>query len=275
VVGIVILTLSVIVIFQVDNPASIPSVTVSHTTQMTETSHEPVVDNTLSTTTQTKSETQTPIPTKTSTLTPTTSNTPTPTRTSTVTFTPTHIYKATITSVVNAFQIVYEDTYDNEETGTLKFQTSNEFCGTTWGWWWDPTINTDHSFYYETEARVITGPNNPEYRVNFRESEAGRYGFMIRNDEFFVEVYTPEESLFLIDWTTSEAISLDEPNKIAVLGEGSHYLFFINDIFVGEIFDTRLSSGKFSLRVFSCTEELPIWYEYDNRKLYAPKKSNP
>src|SRR5574341_311519 len=53
----------------------------------------------------------------------------------------------------------------------------------------------------------------------------------------------------LIDWTPHPAISADSPNRLEVIGQGMYFTFNINNAFVADYSDERLSQGAVGLLV--------------------------
>jgi hypothetical protein len=68
---------------------------------------------------------------------------------------------------------------------------------------------------------------------------------------------------------TSAIIRSSETNRITIIGEGSHFLFFINDRFVREFNDDKIQSGKVGL-VIDLNKNEEALFEFDNYELRAP-----
>jgi hypothetical protein len=59
-------------------------------------------------------------------------------------------------------------------------------------------------------------------------------------------------------------------NKIAVIGEGSHFLFFINNRYVGEVEDQQLTYGAVGITISLFHADDHAIFEFDNFELRQP-----
>ena len=97
------------------------------------------------------------------------------------------------------------------------------------------------------------------------------YYFAIREYRWYsFSVLDNNEWTTLIDWTENSAIRHGEVNRLTVLAEGSHFVFFINDQYVGEADDSRLSRGRAGVAIELYNAGDKATFEFDNFKLLAP-----
>jgi hypothetical protein len=73
----------------------------------------------------------------------------------------------------------------------------------------------------------------------------------------------------LIDKTTVPGLSTKTTNVIKVVGDGSHFLFFINDELMGEVEDDHIFSGQVGLAA-SLPKGSQATFTFDNFDLNAP-----
>jgi len=126
-------------------------------------------------------------------------------------------------------------------------------------------------FYLSAELQMVSGPGDTAYGLFFRGNDGGDdYYFGINNyGEFFVRLRT-WFGKYLIDPTSTPAIRPGEVNRLAVKGEGSHFVFFINDERVGEADDSTLSKGRTGIAIeLEHTDDEAV-FEFDNFELRAP-----
>jgi tetratricopeptide (TPR) repeat protein len=114
------------------------------------------------------------------------------------------------------------------------------------------------------EAQQISGEQG-SYGVVFRIDGAdNRYYFDISNSQFSVYLMYNNNWTPLIEWTWVSAIRPNESNRLTVSAQGSHFTFFINDLFVGEADNDRLSYGRVGLAVELYNAGDEAVFEFDN-----------
>ena len=102
-------------------------------------------------------------------------------------------------------------------------------------------------------------PNSNFYY--FGINEQGQYALYLYNQDWST----------LIDWTQSEFIQPGESNRITVLGEGSHFTFFINDQYLTEITNDSIKNGTTALAIELAGENDHAVFIFDNFELRVPK----
>ena len=133
-----------------------------------------------------------------------------------------------------------------------------------------PDMQPLADFYLAVEAARASGPDNMNHGVQFRFEDASNYYTFSINDavqEYTVQIRHAGAWETPVDWTHSEAIKPGEANRLAVLGEGSQFTFYINDEQVGDLTDDRLPKGLIGLRVdMDANEQATIdWTTVDVR----------
>jgi hypothetical protein len=105
----------------------------------------------------------------------------------------------------------------------------------------------------------------------FRSYEGKYYILLVgKAQRFKVALMKNDQWTTLIPWTRSDAIKPYEMNKIAVIGEGSHFLFFINNHYVGEVDDQQLIYGAVGIAIALFHADDHAIFEFDNFELRQP-----
>lgn len=131
-------------------------------------------------------------------------------------------------------------------------------------------VRTVSSFHLSVDVLMKSG-EYAEYGVIFRENEDDFYLFRITDDQYFsVSVILDGEWTKLLDWTKSKAIKSYEVNRLTVMGKRTHFYFFINDQFVGEVEDDNIPYGGIGFYVSLYEKGHEAVIEFDNFILLAP-----
>lgn len=237
------------------------------------------------TTTLTPSLTPTPTPTATVTLTPT--FTPTPNLTATqqaldVTSTVAAI-QSTSTQIAGKWRVVFADKFDSNKNHWEVGPSDDQYASITHTvangvYTWDVTshqdfigwnrINkttyTDFSFSADVKQTVESGSSDAG--LVFREDPNGNfYYFGVTNDQqYLLAVYNKGEWSNLVDWTQSDALLIDQPNRLTVIAQGNHFVLYINGQYVNEASDDKIKKGLNGLAVELSPENSHAVYEFDN-----------
>jgi len=130
-------------------------------------------------------------------------------------------------------------------------------------------------FIMEADATQVSGPDNNTYGINFRYGlEADEfYAFLISGDGFYVftiDGAKREEPEFLVDWTESSAIKQGaQTNRLKVVAVGGNMKYYVNDQLLGEVQDTRFTTG--TVGFFAGTlKEGGVQVSFDNLKISQP-----
>jgi hypothetical protein len=145
------------------------------------------------------------------------------------------------------------------------------------GWWLASNIQTPGRFYFAVDARrtsIQTGCTMSLYW----STTNGDYLFQVYDStkEYFVETYDrelPEDNRWkrVIPTTTSNAIRPQEMNKLAVINDGTHLWFYINEQFINRA-ETEYQSngGDLGFYVSVCQENAQVTFQFDNMELRRP-----
>jgi len=236
-----------------------------------------------------------PSPTTTSSSTPT--QTPTMTLTPTQTATPTPNWTATLqaqdaqAAAENAagnWNVILTDTFDSNNNNWLVDPSDDEFALTTYQvadgkYRWDTTahqsfiswVRTDTKpltdFYLSVEVNQVEGSNSADYGVIFREDDNSNFYYLGINGlgEYALYLYYKEWDI-LIDFTHTDLIHPGESNRVTVIGDGPHFILFINDQYLTEITNEKIPEGVTALAVELANEGDQAVFEFDNFELRAP-----
>jgi len=139
-------------------------------------------------------------------------------------------------------------------------------------WWGIPEISSVTDFYLTVEARRVSGVEDGQYGVIFRRADSDNYGlFKIEDSQYFKFSLRYEGEWYtVIDWTETTAIRPGETNRLTVLAEGFHYTFYINDQYVGEANEDRLSQGEAGVAIELLDAGDTAVFEFDNFEVRAP-----
>jgi hypothetical protein len=124
-------------------------------------------------------------------------------------------------------------------------------------------------FYVSVECQRISGPKDSKVGLVFRSSDGNLYIFRYRGDQRFSVHLLQHESRWttLIPWKQSYAIKPDEVNRLTVVGEGSKFIFFINEVFVGAVVDQQLTEGGIGVAIGLHDPGDLATFEFDNFEL--------
>lgn len=148
-----------------------------------------------------------------------------------------------------------------------EMRANRDYATITSGWG-----KTDADFYLAADLHQLSGPAACYYGLTFRQSENSAYHFMLGDNDqkFTVFAYDQNGARPLIAATESTAIRAGDTNRLAIMAEGSHYRFFINDQPVGEVDDDQLDAGHATLLVQQCKAGDTAAFEFDNVEVRAP-----
>ncbi|MFT3895247.1 MAG: DUF1080 domain-containing protein [Anaerolineales bacterium] len=243
-------------------------------------------------------------PSSTATASATPSQTPTPIATATTTSTPTPNLTATAeilqatdtaaavqgtaTQVADTWRVVMTDPFDSNKNKWTNEASDDEFANVNYQvvdgvYRWDVTTHksfigwvragkkTYSDFSVSVDARQVSGPDNADFGVVFREDEDGNfYYFGINNQGQYALYEYAGEWNTLIDWTDSDLINAGETNRITVIAQGTEFTFFINDQYLTSIIDEHISKGSIALSIEMAQENDEGVFEFDNFELRTP-----
>lgn len=131
-------------------------------------------------------------------------------------------------------------------------------------------VRTVSSFHISVDVYMKSG-KDAAYGIVFRENEDDYYIFRITDDQYYsVLLQFDDEWITLLDWTKSKAIKPYEINRLTVMGQRTHFYFFINDQFVAEVEDDSIPKGGISFYAGLDRKGDKAVIEFDNVILLAP-----
>ncbi len=139
-------------------------------------------------------------------------------------------------------------------------------------WWSVPETSSLSDFYLTVQVRRVSGADDAQYGVIFSRADRDNYGlFKIRDSQHFKFSLRHEgEWDTVIDWAETTAVRPGDTNRLTVVAEGSHLTFYVNDQFVGEADEERLSAGKIGLAIELAEAGDSAVFEFDNFEIRAP-----
>jgi len=228
-------------------------------------------------------------PSPTTTFTPTNTSTPTNTPTSTPNMTA-QAYEATAVYAADEWNENLSETFETNEYRWYVGTDDGEYAKITYAvkdgkYIWDTTAHQGFvqwvrvndlsisDFYFSLEATQPGFTTAADYGIIFREDAFGNYYYFGINNKglYSLWLYNKDEWTVLIESTKSSAILPRQANKAAVLAEGDHFIFFINDQYVTEIHDDTVAKGRVGMAVEVLEPDLNVIFEFDNIVLNRPK----
>jgi hypothetical protein len=142
--------------------------------------------------------------------------------------------------------------------------------GCIWFTW--PDLKMVEDFYLSVECKQTSGAESAYCGAGFRlSSDVDYYYFAINsNQSVRARLRYNDEWKALLDLNNIAAIRPGQSNRITIIGQGTHFVFFVNDQYIGEAFDSTLTRGKTGLTISLGTEGDTAIFEFDNFVLRAP-----
>jgi hypothetical protein len=127
-------------------------------------------------------------------------------------------------------------------------------------------------FYVSVDITQTSGPDTSDYGIVFREDDNNDfYYFSITNKgEFGIFMLQNGEWNVIEDYSTTPLIHPGETNNVAVLGQGSHFIFFINGSYLAELTQDGIPSGTTALAIEMADVGQTATFEFDNFELRVP-----
>jgi hypothetical protein len=141
---------------------------------------------------------------------------------------------------------------------------------------WTECTDVEYAdFIMEVDATQVSGPDNNAYGVILRYGLGANefYSYLISGDGYYaftVDGANHDDPEFLTEWTESSAIKQGaQTNRIKVVAVGSSMKYYINDKLLGEVQDTRLTTGTIGFLV-GTIDEGGVQIAFDNLRLSEP-----
>lgn len=224
------------------------------------------------------------------------SSSPTPTTAFTQTIVPPPTPNIAIQSIATqsaSWHVLFSDTFDGQQKEKSRWNTGNEtdeFSDYTLEfkegkYIWSVTSKEEvflsnsprtassvTDFHLSAELKLASGSYKPRYGLTFRENLSGDlYFFGIYGEGFMVDIYHNQAWSRIIDYTKSSAILPEEANLLTIIAEGSHFTYFINNQYVGEMTDDRIKEGIVGFGLAFPLGDLQNSFEFDNFSLRIPE----
>ena len=136
--------------------------------------------------------------------------------------------------------------------------------------WAAPNIDVTPDFYVAVDARNTKRLDTVAYAISFRHQGAKHhYDFMIYPNQQFSVHYRGQDqtSTTTLVNLKNEIILSSENNRIAVIGIGPQFWFYINGVFVDYLEDDRIPTGSYGLGVSVKNAGDEGFIEFDNFEL--------
>jgi hypothetical protein len=229
----------------------------------------------------------TPKPTATATLTPSPTSTPTLNLTATqqildVTST-VEVVQSTATEVASNWKVAFSEPFDSNKNKWPTGPSDDSYANITHTlengtYTWDVTAHQDFigwnrinkktyaDFSFSAQVQQTIESGNSDMGLILREDSDGNfYYFGITNDQqYLLALYKDKQWSNLIDWTSSSALSTDQPNQLTVIAQGNHFLLFINNQFVNEAYDDQVQQGANAIAVELSPADARVVYQFDS-----------
>ena len=200
------------------------------------------------------------------------------------------VFQAAAASAVDEWDLLVSDQFDNN--ANRKWYTGTD--DTRWAkvtyevkdgkYRWNATAHEGFlqwmrvgetplaNFYIVVETQETGNPAIGDSGILFREDRFHNYYYfgVDGRGSFFVGLYYKEKWSDMIGWTSSPFILSDQPNRLTVVGIGSHFTFFINDQYIGEMTDDHLAEGTIGMAIGLHEANDQSIFEFDNVELRAP-----
>ncbi len=125
-------------------------------------------------------------------------------------------------------------------------------------------------FYLSVDAKIVNAPADSTAGLIFRNTDSDKYVFLIKDNRYTALMRKNDIWTTLIPWTVTTALQAGQSNKLTIVGEGSHFSFYINETFVDEAQDSEFTSGKVGLGIELHQADEQGSYEFDNFELRTP-----
>lgn len=195
----------------------------------------------------------------------------------------------------SAWQVVLPGNFEPTSAAWTTGEDSNEYGSSTWTiahgrlkweatayrdliWWSIPDMLPVSDFYLSVIAIPVLSPPDSMMGLAFRvtEDEDSYYLFQIDADANF-SVYRLEQDswISLVPWEPAPSYLDGGKNRLAVLGIGSQFYFFINGEKVAEMQDENLVAGTAGLAIgLNHAGDSGSW-EFESFQVSAPAGSSP
>ena len=134
-----------------------------------------------------------------------------------------------------------------------------------------PATTLGDTFYAAIDVAQSGSVTNLQ-AIAYRYHNASNYyyfGICESADSFTIERRLDGDWFTLSECTLSDSIQPESVNRLAVLGDGARYLFYINEQLVKEVWDNSHSNGDVGVFIDMDSEEQNI-FRFDNLEIRQP-----
>lgn len=198
--------------------------------------------------------------------------------------------RQTLSEEVKKWQPLISDEFDDNLFGWVTGeQTNPELASMSWSisegkyrwqakansgfvWWVTPQSDAFTDFDLAVSVEQDSLPDVGEYGLIFRQTSDNDYYLFELNGsgEYALFLNSADNWEALIDWTAHPSISAEGPNQLEVIAQGSYFAFDINDTFVADYSDERLSQGAVGILVGLSNPGDEATWEFDDLELRVP-----
>ena len=191
----------------------------------------------------------------------------------------------------NKWPLILQDTFDDNRNEWPLEDDDGDLASVSWKiengkyewdtlakegfiYWTYPSVDPVTDFILSVDAQQIEGPQNGQHGLVFRLLDQNNYYlFMIDLDKnYSFELYNEGEWFTLTYGNISPSVLQNDENRITVIGEGSNFRFYINDIFISEETDLSLLSGRSGIAIGLTSPQDQAKFEFDNFELRSSEE---
>ena len=134
-----------------------------------------------------------------------------------------------------------------------------------------PDVLSMSKFYLSVEVKQLSGPFTTDYGVVFHKGENDFYYFGIDGNQYYrVNLWQNNKWKPLVATRRSYAIRLNDVNRLAVVGDGPNYIFYINGQFADRMTAAELNNGAFGIAAQLASMGDDVMLEFDDFELRMP-----
>jgi hypothetical protein len=179
------------------------------------------------------------------------------------------------------------DTFDSNELDWFEGMEDDQYASLSWdidgSYIWRATAKRDFVWRVWPRSDFVTDFYLSVEVQNTGDNPDAQYGLILRNNEgsyYYLEVSGPNLLRFMVsiqgEWDTlipqTEVASLrpGQSDRLTVIAQGERFLFFVNDVYVGEAIDGRIAEGQNGLAIGLSEPGEETMIVFDNFELRAP-----
>jgi hypothetical protein len=128
------------------------------------------------------------------------------------------------------------------------------------------------NFYVSVEADYTSTDSGVQYGLMFRNNQKSYYVFIV-TDNYMYGVFVLKNGLWitLIQSTPTAQLVQGASNRLTVVGQGSHFDFYINNVLVADLEDDTIPAGQVGVAIGLQQAGDHAVFEFDNLELRLPE----